>query len=277
MSWRALLHRGLEVLGRERRLDVERLLAEVRGGGRALLLAHLDEATPEAACAIVERQLERLQEGEPIQYVLGHAPFWDMELAVTPSVLIPRFDTEALVERAVFHAQAMDAPALCDICTGSGAIACALARALPDAAVAASDLSVEALAVAETNRRRWAPEVLLREGDLFAPWQGQVFDLITANPPYISEAEMESLDDHVRREPTLALAAGIDGLDLYRRLIPEAQRFLRPGGWLVVEIGCAQGPAVRALFAEAGYQEIAVHADPGGLDRVVEGRIAIVD
>lgn len=277
MNWRHLLKSGQEKLGQERRLELERYLAELRGGSRASLLAHLDDHPNEEQIGAFESALERLLQGEPIQYLLGKAPFWDMELTVNPSVLIPRFDTELLVQQAVQRGQGMGQPLnILDLCTGSGAIACALARALPTATVYGGDISRDALDVACANARQWAPNVQFRLGDLFSSWENMKFNMICSNPPYISDEEMSELSDQVLREPHLALWGGVDGLDFYRRMISDSPSYLSADGWLLFEIGYQQGPEVRQLFLEAGFDDVQIYKDEQGWDRVVEGRLKIV-
>lgn len=254
------------------RFDLEHLLARRLDRGRAHLLAHLDEALPEALQAQLEKDVARLSAREPLQYVLGEAWFMDALYEVNAHVLIPRFDTEYLVQAVLECVDAEKARVL-DLCTGSGIIAIALARAHTDWHVAASDISPDALAVAGRNAARLGATVEWREGDLFAPWQGEQFDCIASNPPYISAEEYQTLAPEVHREPALALLAEHDGLDFYERLAAEAPRYLAPGGWLAVEIGWQQGPAVVELFEKHGFKEVSCLPDGQGHDRVVCGHI----
>ena len=254
------------------RFDLEHLLARRLDKGRAHLLAHLDEALPEALQTQLEKDVARLSAHEPLQYVLGEAWFMDALYEVNAHVLIPRFDTEYLVQAVLERVDAENARVL-DLCTGSGIIAIALARAHADWRVAASDISPEALALAGRNAARLGATVEWREGDLFAPWQGEQFDCVTSNPPYISAAEYQTLAPEVHREPALALLAEHDGLDFYERLAAEAPHYLAPGGWLAVEIGWQQGPAVVELFEKHGFKEVSCLPDGQGHDRVVCGHI----
>lgn len=254
------------------RFDLEHLLARRLDRGRAHLLAHLDEALPEALQAQLEEDVARLSAHEPLQYVLGEAWFMDALYEVNAHVLIPRFDTEYLVQAVLERVDAENARVL-DLCTGSGIIAITLARVHANWCVAASDISPDALAVAGRNAARLGATVEWREGDLFAPWQGAQFDCIASNPPYISAEEYQTLAPEVHREPALALLAEHDGLDFYERLAAEAPHYLAPGGWLAVEIGWQQGPAVVELFEKHGFKEVSCLPDGQGHDRVVCGHI----
>ncbi len=185
--------------------------------------------------------------------------------------LIPRPETEHLVEKALELAARFDRPRIVDVGTGSGAIAVALAHSLPAAVVTAIDVSAAALAVARRNAQRNGAEERIRfvEGDLLAPLNGECSDLVVSNPPYVPEVDRSSLSVEVREyEPGLALFAGDDGLDVYRRLIPAAHTLLAPGGWIALEIGFGQEQAVRALLAASGFAEIAFSPDLQGIPRV---------
>lgn len=209
--------------------------------------------------------------GVPLQYLTGEQQFFDLVLGVAPGVLIPRPETEVLVERALEVLPEGPATAV-DVGTGSGAIALALKRFRPDARVLATDLSPEAIAVARTNASRHALDVEALEGDLLTPLpvelRGEV-DLIVSNPPYVTREEYEDLPPEVRAEPYEAL---VGGTDVHARLATEAPGWLRPGGWLVMEIGASQGAEVRALLGAFGGVEVL--PDLTGRDRVVRGRRA---
>lgn len=221
--------------------------------------------------ALIETALQRRLDGEPIQYILGQADFYGLTLRVAPEVLIPRMDTETLVQQALVkappHARVLD------VCTGSGCVALAIKHERPDCAVAAVDLSPAALAVARDNGQTLGLEVDWRLGDLCAPFARRCFDVVVSNPPYVSQAEYEALSPLVRdHEPPMALLAGPEGLDLYARLIPQAAALLSPGGWLCLEIGSAQSGAVQGLCRKAGLESVATTRDLSGLARVVCGR-----
>ncbi|HHH41440.1 MAG TPA: peptide chain release factor N(5)-glutamine methyltransferase [Chloroflexi bacterium] len=251
------------------RLEAEVLLSHVTGLPRATLLAHPERPLPPAQRRRYRALLQRRAAGYPLPYLTGRVEFYGLEFAVTPDVLIPRPETERLVELAL----ARRPRTAVDVGTGSGCVAVTLAVHLPDVRVYATDLSGPALRVAAANARRHsvAGRVRLIQCDLFGPLAGPV-DLVVANPPYVAAAEWASLPTSVRRyEPRLALDGGADGLAVIRRLLGEAPRLLGPGGTLLVEIGAEQGKDAAAL-ARALYPgaRVAVHPDLAGRDRVLE-------
>lgn len=271
LQWTADYFRQKGIEGGRR--DAELLLCDLLSLDRVGLYLNFDRPLQAAELAEFRARVARRGRREPLQYILGRVEFWSLPLRVTPAVLIPRPDTEVLVEEALKRAGA--AAAILDVGTGSGAIAVALAHELPAATVTAIDLSAEALAVAGENARTNGVEGRLRllQADLASLPSGP-YDLIVANPPYIPERELDGLMPEVRDfEPRLALAGGVDGLDCYRRLLPVAAQQLRPGGWLLVEVGAGQSPAVRDLFAAAGFSELFVAPDLSGIERVVGGRM----
>lgn len=270
MKWQDVIKDSRNRYAEVEKKELIRLLEKVREMPKANILAHLDDEAKTSEINLYESLVSRLANHEPIQYLIGKAPFMDFEVKVTPDVLIPRFDTEVLVREALAVCQKKNLKVL-DLCTGSGIIAIALARSLPHADIYASDLSLEALAVALENAKRLEVCISLKQGNLFAPWANQLFDVILSNPPYISEAEYTSLSKDIHFEPKLALLAGKDGLDVYRQLIKEAKKNLVNHGQLLVEIGSSQGEAVMELFKENGYRDIIVIKDEQGLDRVVKG------
>ena len=262
------------------RLAAELLLAHILQKPRIqLYLAHDRQLSPIELSAYRDL-VKRAAEHEPVQYLTGTAHFFGMELAVSRDVLIPRADTETLVEAVLHHLKlATDTGLLqplriADLCTGSGAIALALARHLPNARVIATDVSPAAAEVAKGNARRLGLADLLdiRVGDLFAPLEGEApFDVITANPPYIPTTELTKLDRNVREyEPRQALDGGADGLAFHRRLLKEAPQHLRPGGRLFIEMQFDQGDALRALADRSGaWQDAQVLRDFTGHERVL--------
>lgn len=235
---------------------------------------HLPETANDAIAAAFRRQVGLRASGLPLQYVMGTAEFRSLLLQVGPGVLIPRPETEQLVDLALELLP--PAGRACDLCTGSGAIALALASERPDSRIVATDLSEQALAYARDNQRRIGlANVSFFLGDLFQPLPPGTgpFDLVASNPPYVTEAEYAELDPGVRdHEPKLALTSGADGLDLLRRLLREAKAWLRPGGWLLCEIGAGQGPALLELLKQEGYAEAAIRQDYSGRDRFALGR-----
>ena len=252
------------------RLDAEVLLAHVLGTSRVALYTGFDKPLHEKELAAYRELIRRRLAGEPIAYLVGEQEFWSLPLAVDARVLIPRRDTETLIETAVRLAPG--ARRFADIGTGSGAIALALLKELPEATAVAVDASEDALAVARANAERHglAARLQLVRGDLVAPLDGG-YDLVVSNPPYVPRGDLAGLAPEVRREPVSALDGGADGLDVLRRLIPAARGKLAHGGWLVVEHGFDQGPAVRALFAAAGLASVETVRDLAGQERVTAG------
>lgn len=257
------------------RRDAEALLSFATGFTHASLLAHATDELDVARASGFAASIERRHAGEPIQYITGETEFYGLPFHVTRDVLIPRPETEHLVERVIELAHRFPAPRIVDVGTGSGAIAVALAHALPHASITTIDLSPGALAVARKNAAccTLAKRIRFLEGDLLAPVAGETFDLIVSNPPYVPTADRDTLSVEVRDfEPELALFAGADGLDIYRRLIPAAFAALAPGGSFVCEIGFGQSDPIRAFLAYAGFTNVAFTADLQGIPRVAEGR-----
>jgi len=212
----------------------------------------------------------RRMNGEPPQYIVGSQEFMSLDFKVTPAVLIPRGDTECVVEQAITLLKDKGPCRIADIGTGSGAIAVSLAYYCPEAQIWAVDISGKALDVAQENARGndVAERIHFMQGDLLQPLEGQ-FDLIVSNPPYVSTAEMKELPRDVRQEPEMALWGGGDGLDFYRRLAVEAGNYLLPDGILLVEVGYQQKDAVCDILQEAGFIDLTSGADYGGRDRWV--------
>jgi release factor glutamine methyltransferase len=257
------------------RLDAELLLGRVLKLDRVGLL--LDSERPLARPELTAYRAlhSRRRSGEPVAYLLGVREFYGRPFRVDRRVLIPRPDTETLVEVALARTTAVSLCArVLDLCTGSGCVALSLARERPTTTVLGADLSADALVVAVENMiRLGAVNSGFVRSDLFAALpRGARFDLITANPPYIAAAEIPTLTVDIRGfEPHLALEGGADGLDVMRRLVAEAPSHLAEGGVLAVEMGCDQGDATRALFAAAGFRDIQTRRDYGGLERVISG------
>jgi release factor glutamine methyltransferase len=275
MTYRDALSIGtarLVSIGSGRR-DAELLLLRTTGRERAFLLTHPDAELTAEQQASYQRWLDRRAKHEPVQYILGEQEFYGLTLRVTPDVLIPRPETEHLVE-ATLSRVAHDATVrIADIGTGSGAIAIALARSLPLAKLTALELSPPALEVARQNADRHgvADRIRFLHSDLLTAVQGETFDAIVSNPPYIAADEV--LEEQVGGyEPPNALFAGPAGLDIYRRLIPNAWQALSARGWLLMEIGHGQREAVAGLLT--GWSEIEFVADLQGIPRVACGRRA---
>ena len=302
MQLRQALHDGLARLEAARlvgvdidaaRLSAEVLLFHVAHCDRAHLYAHPErELTPDEQQQY-EALIARRAAGEPLQYIIGHQEFWRMDFRVTPAVLIPRPETEHLVEQTLvlarkFHPEAFAEAAhgtdlqekalrgkalrLIDVGTGSGAIAVSLAHELPQAEVAAVDLSPEALDVARQNAERLGARVQFTVSDVLESIPEEpVFDFVVSNPPYVGLDEADKVQQVVlQNEPHLALFAGAEGLAVIRRLIPQAWARLRPGGWLLMEIGWSQSEMVKALLV--GWHNIHVINDLAGVPRIVVAR-----
>lgn len=273
-----LRREGLLVLrGEEGAGEVDVLLAHVLGRSRAWLRAHGDEPVDEATRARFRDCLARRRVGIPVAYLTGVREFWSLPLQVTPDVLVPRADTERLVEMALDRLP-LDRPSrIADLGTGSGAIALALARERPRSTVLATDYSEPALAVAADNARRLGLDDRVRflRSDWFAALRHErPFDMVVSNPPYLAAGDRHLREGDLRHEPVRALIAGRDGLDAVRTIVSAAPRHLAPDGWLLLEHGLTQGAAVRALMTAAGLAEVATGRDLEGRERVTAGRFA---
>lgn len=258
------------------RLDADTLLLHLLKENRAWLLTHRDDEVSPKLRDEMNRLIERRCHGEPLQYITGEAEFYRLPFHVEPGVLIPRPETEHLVEEVLRLMSGIVAPRIADVGTGSGAIAVALAHTLPLAQVVATDISPQALSIARGNaaRNHVAGRIEFLHGDLLVPLAGRSFSVIASNPPYIPLRDRDSLSVEVRdHEPHSALFAGEDGLDIYRRLIHDAWNLLVPGGWLVMEIGYGQQPAIEELLRARGFGEIHFVPDYLGIPRVAAGRV----
>ncbi len=256
------------------RLEAEVLLAHALKTTRIGLYTGFEQAARRSRSWSAYRDpCSQCLGGEPVAYLVGTQEFWSLALKVDPRVLIPRRDTETLVEVGLRHARTgAGITRFADVATGSGAVAIALATELPQARAVATDLSEDALAVARANvdEHKLAERIELRRGDLAAPLDGS-FELIVSNPPYVRSAEIAGLSAEVRREPRGALDGGVDGLDLVRRLVTGALGKLALGGMLAIEHGFDQAEGVARLLTDAGYVRVATAKDLAGLDRVTSG------
>ncbi len=255
------------------RLEAEVLLGMAAGLSRTTLFAWPERAVAPDAVARFRALVARRLTGEPLAYIRGFQPFWDLELEVAPGVLIPRPETELLVQTALELGGDRDDLRVADLGTGSGAIAAALARERPGWELLAVERSAAALAVARRNFHRLGLDRCHAvRGDWLAPVAAAALDLILANPPYVAEGDVHLTRGDLRFEPPSALASGRDGLDAIRTIAREARRCLVPGGWLALEHGWDQGDAVRAILAESGLADPSTHRDLAGLDRVTRAR-----
>ena len=259
--------RQAQTLGLER-LDAQWLLLALLGRpaqDRAWLLAHDEQTLPEPAAAQWPGLIVQRSQGVPLAYLTGRKAFYGLDLQVDARVLDPRADTETLVDWALERVQELTSPTVLDLGTGSGAVALAIAHQCPQAQVSASDISADALAVAQANAQRLGLPVQFALGPWLQPWAGQRFGLIVSNPPYVAEP-----DPHwpgLRHEPRLALAAGPDGLDALRWLVNHAAAHLNPGGWLLLEHGHNQADAVQTLLRSHGWQQVQSRLDEAGIRR----------
>jgi release factor glutamine methyltransferase len=244
--------------------DAALLLAHAVGQDRSWLFAHADDSVPADAAS-----------REPVAYLTGSKGFWSLDLEVTPATLIPRPETELLVEIALARIPVNTGLRVLDLGTGSGAIALAIAKERPLAQVVATDASAAALGVARGNAaRNGIVNCRFRAGDWFAPLVGERFDLITSNPPYIADGDAHLAQGDLRFEPAMALSCGPDGLEAIRAIIAHASEHLIAGGWLLLEHGCDQGDAVRNLLLDASFGDVDTVQDLERRDRVSVGRHA---
>jgi len=255
------------------RLDAELLLEYVTGLPRASFRAYPERELPAAAGWSFQQLVRRRMQGEPVAYIRAQQEFWSLLFEVTPAVLIPRPETELLVERALEHLPADRTQRAVDLGTGSGAIAIAIASERPQCELIAIDRSATALEVAVRNAARLnVPNVKFSHGDWFAPLQGERVDVIVSNPPYIAANDPDLDAQVLRHEPYAALIAGRTGLEAIEHIAASAPRHLAPGGWLLIEHGWKQAQAVRDLLVRHGFTHVRSHRDLAGHERVTEGR-----
>lgn len=261
-----LAEKGVENARRE----AEWLLCDATGLDRMGLYLNFDKPLQPDELVAYRSMVARRGKREPLQYILGNQEFHGLSFEVSPSVLIPRPDTETLIDAAVLHAP--HSRCILDIGTGSGCIAVSLAHRLPLAKVTAIDLSPDALLVARRNAEHLGASVEFLQGSYFQPVTGRTFDLIVSNPPYITSADLLDLQPEVRDfEPHLALDGGADGLAAYRQLVTNAPQHLDSGGWLLFEVGAGQADDVATLLEKAGFDAIVTIPDGAGIQRVVGG------
>ncbi|WP_153117054.1 peptide chain release factor N(5)-glutamine methyltransferase [Rhodocyclus tenuis] len=257
------------------RLDARLLLEHVAGCTHATLIASPERPLAAAAAAQLAALVERRAGGEPLAYLVGSAGFYGLVFQVSPAVLIPRPETELLVELALKQVAELPAnvaaPRLLDLGTGSGAIAVSLAAHLPQAEVSAVERSPAALAISRGNAMRNGVSVSFHQGDWFAPLAGERFDIVVANPPYVAAGDPHLLQNGLPFEPQEALSDGGDGLACLRAIVAAAPQHLVAGGSLLLEHGYDQAAAVRVLLKEAGFVEVASHRDLAGIERVSGG------
>jgi release factor glutamine methyltransferase len=256
--------------------DAEILLRHVMGLTRVDVLVDPGRPLSDVQCAQYAALVERRERGEPVSYLTGRREFWSLELAVSPATLIPRPETELLVERAAARIGANTASIVADLGTGCGAVALAIAHERPRTRIIAIDCSASALAVARDNAQRLGlANVEFRLGDWLTAAPDVRFDVIVSNPPYVRAGDPHLEQGDLRFEPPTALVAGGDALDAIRRIIGMARAYLTSAGWLLLEHGFDQAPDVRAVLARFGFQEIRTYNDVSGHERVTEGRFPV--
>lgn len=251
-------------------VDQRILVCHALGISRTALITQSERALTADEALRVAELLQRRHDGEPVAYIIGQREFFGLDFETTPAVLIPRPDTELLVELAL--ARLPPRGRVLDMGTGSGAIAVSIAHSRPDASVTALDVSQEALAVAARNAQRNRAAVRFLHSDWYAAVEGEQFDLIVSNPPYIADGDRHLSEGDLRFEPSGALTDFSDGLSALRTIIAGAPARLAPGSWLLMEHGYDQADAVRALLSSAGYTEVQSWQDLAGIERVSGGR-----
>jgi release factor glutamine methyltransferase len=268
----ARLNSALDLGTATARIEVQCLLQSVLKKPRSYLLAHPEQVLDAGQNAAYDSLLQRRLQGEPIAHILGEREFFGLNFKVTPATLIPRPDTELLVELALQRLPQGRACHVLDLGTGSGAIALSIAHSRPDAVVIAVDASEAALQVAQENAQRLGiSNVSFKSSDWFSALEQQRFDMIVSNPPYIAADDEHLAQGDVRFEPMSALASGPDGLDDIRRIAEQAAAFLEYGAWLLLEHGYDQAEAVRNILKTNGYSEIFSAKDISGIERVSAG------
>jgi len=254
------------------RLDAEVLLSHILKVDRLYLYVHFDQPLEERELTNFREAVKKRAARLPVAYITGSKEFMGLDFQVTPAVLIPRPDTEILVETALGRLASKEEPHILDIGTGSGAICISVLSTLQSAKGVAVDISPMALEVAKSNAARHSVEERLTFylGDLFAPVEGQLFTAILSNPPYIPQADIGDLTAEVKQEPSLALVGGVDGLDFYRRIIREGKKYLAAGGFIAMEVGIGQASQVAELAEATGFYKVSeIVKDYGGIERVV--------
>jgi release factor glutamine methyltransferase len=267
---------ALDLSPNEARREIRLLLAHALGCDLSRVLAHPEIAARAKSDPRYREALARRMRGEPVAYVTGRREFYGLEFEVSPAVLIPRPETEALVELALQHMPREGPCDVLDLGTGSGCIAVTLAQRRPRAQVIAVDISAEALVIAARNAQRHAvANVRLLQGDWFQAVQHRRFDIIVSNPPYVAQGDPHLSRGDLRFEPPVALVGGPDGLDAIRLIVSEAAVHLKPGGWLILEHGYDQQRMLERAAVEAGFGSLISHTDLAGITRAVAAQLTI--
>ncbi len=253
----------------DRDVDAAWIVCFVTGLSRGELRFRGNEELTHEQESRLDALLARRKQREPLQYIFGTVPFYNVELKCDSRALIPRDETACMAEEAIKIIKENNFASVLDLCTGSGAIAAAIKYTCPEVSVSASDISPDALALAKENAKKLNCSIEFFQGDLFAPLKGKKFDLIISNPPYIATKDMEKLERELSFEPQCALDGGADGLDFYRDIAIEAREHINKNGVLIMEIGFDEGDAIKAILARAGWGNIKCEKDYAGLDRVI--------
>jgi len=272
-SWKTVADFLALAKNRIDRLDARLVVQEIGGLRHAQLIAEPQTPIAPEHWLTLLSLLERRAAGEPLAYLLGHAEFRGRRFKVTPDVLIPRPETEHLVELALEKAAALSSPRCVDLGTGSGIIAISLKLEYPLAELQAVDLSPAALAIAQENARQLGADIAFHHGSWFEPLAGQTFDLIVANPPYVATDDPHLQLNGLPHEPQMALTDGADGLECIRAIVSGAAQHLLSGGWLLFEHGYDQGETARNLLTMAGFQAVFTKNDLAGIDRISGGQM----
>ena len=259
------------------RLDAEIILSEAVSVDRNMLNLIRDDTLNSDQQSDFETLLSRRMAGEPIAYITGSKEFWSLDLRVSDATLVPRPETELVVERTLFHCNQLDTPYIADLGTGCGAIALALASELAKSKITATDISEDALSIAKLNCKRLnLDNIRFVQGNWTDALEGMRFDIIASNPPYIREDDLCLKDIFMLHEPKLALTGGEDGFSAIRRIVDGSSKFLNPGGWLIIEHGFDQPDAVQNLMSSNGFVEVSTNSDLAGLPRVTEGMLIAI-
>lgn len=283
MKIKDILFQGISIL-KENDIDdanmkARVILADLLGKNKEYLMIHDNDEIEDGLNRIFLEKIERLKNHEPLQYVINKQEFMGFELYVDKNVLIPQPDTENLVEEVILlsdkkRKSIKEEIRILDLCTGSGAIAISISKLIKKSLVYASDISKDALKIAEENSSKNSANIMFFESNLFDKISKLYkFDIIVSNPPYIEKEVIKTLSKEVQNEPILALDGGEDGLDFYRKIVKEAKEYLNTDGYLAFEIGYNQRNAVENIFKENGYKNIYSRKDLGGNDRIVVGQI----
>ena len=262
------------------RLDAEILLGDLLELERIQLYVRFDQPLEEREVSLYRERVKKRSEGMPVAYILGKKEFMGHLFKVTPDVLIPRPDTEMIVEAGIRYLKSVESPLFLDVCTGSGAILISLLKALPEAKGIGTDISEGALKIAKENAASLgvSERAGFLQGDLLSPVGERKVHGIFSNPPYIPTAHISALQKEVQKEPTLALDGGGDGLDFYRRLLQDSVIYLLPGGFLMMEVGIDQAGPVKEIAISLGWQEVeGPICDYGGVERVVVFRRSAIE